>query len=138
MLDINLIREQPDYVKEQLMKLGIEAPIDKILEADQKRRSLLVSVESLRSQRNSLSREIGRMRDKETAKSIIEKVRTINKQIEALDTELRLVETHLNELVLEVSNMPDESVTLGNDESENTVVRTWGKMPAFNFEPLPH
>ncbi|MGQ9554928.1 MAG: serine--tRNA ligase [Anaerolineae bacterium] len=138
MLDINLIRAQPDYVKEQLVKLNVEAPIDDILSADEERRSLIASVEGLRSQRNTLSKEVGRLRDKEAAAPIIEQVRTINARIEALEANLHATEVRLNDLLLQVPNMPDESVPVGKDESENVVVRTWGEMPAFDFQPLPH
>ena len=138
MLDISLIRAQPDYVKEQLVKLNVEAPIDDILSTDEERRSLIASVEGLRSQRNTLSKEVGRLRDKEAAAPIIEQVRTINARIEALEANLHATEARLNELLLQVPNMPDESVPVGKDESENAVVRTWGEMPAFDFQPLPH
>ena len=138
MLDINLIREKPDYVKEQMARLYADAPIDEILSIDQERRSLIASVEGLRSQRNSLSKEVGRTRDKEAAKPTIEAVRGINAQIDQADAELSSLESRLNNLLLQVPNLPDESVPVGKDESENTVVRGWGDPPAFEFEPLPH
>jgi len=138
MLDINLIRQHTDYVKEQLTKLHVEAPIDEILEADKKRRSLIASAEQLRSQRNSLSRQVATMRDRQEAQPIIERVRAINKQIESLERELREVEDLLSNLLLQVPNMPDETVPVGKDESENVVVRAWGDPRTFDFEPLPH
>jgi seryl-tRNA synthetase len=137
-LDINLIRENPDYVKEQMARLYADAPIDEILAADQERRTLIASVEALRGQRNSLSKEVGRTRDKEAAKPIIESVRGINAQIEAMDAQLGTLEARLNDLLLRVPNLPDESVPVGKDENENVVVRNWGELPAFDFEPLPH
>ncbi|MHB0876560.1 MAG: serine--tRNA ligase [Anaerolineae bacterium] len=138
MLDINLIRENPDYVKEQMARLYSDAPIDEILAADQERRTLIASVEALRGQRNTLSKEVGRTRDKEAAKPIIEAVRGINTQIDQMDAQLNTLEARLNDLLLRVPNIPDESVPVGKDENENVVVRTWGEQPSFGFEPLPH
>ncbi|NPV10124.1 MAG: serine--tRNA ligase [Anaerolineae bacterium] len=138
MLDINLIRERPDYVKGELKKLNTEAPIDEILELDERRRALVAQVDELRSQRNSLSREIGRTRDQEARQPLVERVRGINAEIELHESELSQTEERLHRLMLEVPNMPDESVPVGKDESENVVVRTWGKPRQFDFEPKPH
>jgi len=138
MLDISLIREQPDYVKQQLVSLNVEAPVDDILKADEDRRSLIKAVENLRSQRNTLSKEVGRTRDKQATQPIIEQVRGINSQIATLEERLHQVEERLSQLLLLMPNMPDESVPIGKDESENAVTRTWGELPRFDFQPLPH
>ncbi len=138
MLDLALIRERPDYVKQQMARLYADAPIDAILAADERRRAILGSVEALRSRRNSLSKEVGRTKDKQAAQPIIEEVRRINAEIAAQETELASVEDELNRLLLEVPNLPDDSVPTGRDESENIVTRTWGEPRAFDFEPLPH
>ena len=138
MLDISLIREQPDYVKQQLVSLNVEAPVDDILKADEDRRSLIKAVENLRSQRNTLSKEVGRTRDKQATQPIIEQVRGINSQIATLEERLHQVEERLSQLLLLMPNMPDESVPIGKDESENAVTRTWGELPSFDFQPLPH
>ncbi|MGI6207672.1 MAG: serine--tRNA ligase [Anaerolineae bacterium] len=138
MLDLNLIRERPDYVKEQLQKLNTEAPIDEILELDERRRATVSRVDELRAQRNTLSREVGRTRDQAARQPLIERVRGINAEIEQHEAELAQVEERLNRLMLEVPNMPDESVPVGKDDSENIVVRTWGEPRQFDFEPKPH
>jgi len=137
-LDINLIRERPDYVKDALVKLNSDAPIDDILALDEQRRANVSVVDELRAQRNTLSREVGRTKDQSARQPLIERVRTINNEIEQRQAELAGIEERLNALVLEVPNLPAESVPVGKDESENVVTRTWGTPRAFDFEPKPH
>jgi seryl-tRNA synthetase len=138
MLDIDLIREKPEYVKAEIAKLHIEAPIDEILALDAKRRRLVAEADELRSRRNALSREVGRSGGGEAAQGLIEQVRAINARLEVLEAELEATESALQDLLLQVPNLPDESVPIGRDESENIVVRTWGVPREFDFEPLPH
>ena len=138
MLDINLIRERPDYVKDALVKLNSDAPIDDILALDEQRRANVSVVDELRAQRNTLSREVGRTKDQSARQPLIERVRTINNEIEQRQAELAGIEERLNALVLELPNLPAESVPVGKDESENVVTRTWGTPRAFDFEPKPH
>lgn len=138
MLDINLIRERPDYVRDALVKLNSDAPIDDILALDEQRRANVSVVDELRAQRNTLSREVGRTKDQSARQPLIERVRTINNEIEQRQAELAGIEERLNALVLEVPNLPAESVPVGKDESENVVTRTWGTPRAFDFEPKPH
>lgn len=138
MLDINLIREHPDYVKTALQKLNSEAPIDEILALDEQRRATVSAVDELRAQRNTLSREVGKTKDQGARQPLIERVRAINAEIGGRESDLAAIEARLDALVLEVPNMPDDSVPVGKDESENVVTRTWGTPHAFDFEPKPH
>jgi len=138
MLDLRLIRENPDLVKEALVKLNTTAPIDEILSLDEQRRGLLSEVEALRAKRNAVSKEIGRMKDGDKRQTLIEEMRQVGERIKGLDDQVRQVEEQLNEAMLQVPNMPHESVPVGRDESENVVVRTWGQPKEFNFEALPH
>ncbi len=138
MLDLRFIRENPDLVKEALVKLNTTAPIDEILSLDEQRRELLSEVEALRARRNAVSKEIGKMKDGDRRQALIEEMREVGERIKGLDDQVRQVEEQLNEAMLQVPNMPHESVPVGRDESENVVVRTWGQPKEFNFEPLPH
>ena len=138
MLDLKFIRENPDLVKESLIKLNTTAPIDEILALDVERRELLSSVEELRHERNVVSKEIGRMEDDERRQGLIKKMRAVGEQISGLEERLRATEERLNALLLEVPNMPHESVPVGPDESANVVVRQEGELREFDFEPLPH
>jgi seryl-tRNA synthetase len=138
MLDLRFIRENPDLVKEALVKLNTTAPIDEILSLDEQRRELLSEVEALRAKRNTVSKEIGKMKDSDRRQALIEEMREVGERIKGLDDQVRQVEEQLNEAMLQVPNMPHESVPVGRDESENVVVRTWSQPKEFNFEALPH
>jgi seryl-tRNA synthetase len=135
-LDLRLIRERPDEVREALVKLNSTAPIDEILALDAQRRDLLAEADSLKHERNVVSKEIGRMKDKDAA--LIERMRDVGARIKELDEELNQVEQDLDHLLLLVPNMPDPSVPVGRDESENVLVRTVGEPRPLGFEPLPH
>jgi seryl-tRNA synthetase len=137
-LDIALIREKPDFVKAEIAKLNSEAPIDQIVELDQERRSLLVEVEALRQERNTVSKEIGRMKDQAERQAKIAQMRQVSDRISELDEQLRQVESELNEALLWVPNLPHASVPVGPDESHNLILRQEGEPREFDFEPLPH
>jgi seryl-tRNA synthetase len=136
MLDLKFIREHPDEVREALVKLNETAPIEDILSLDEQRRELLAEVEALKHRRNVVSKEIGSMKKKDPA--LIEEMREVGGRIKDLDTKLAEVEEQLHRLLLFVPNMPDPSVPVGRDESENVPVRTVGEPRQFDFDPLPH
>jgi seryl-tRNA synthetase len=138
MLDLRLIREKPDFVKAEIAKLNTTAPIDEILALDERRRQLLTEVEALRARRNVVSKEIGRMKDVAGREAKIAEMRQVGDRIAAQDEQVRQVEAELNERLLEVPNLPDPGLPVGPDDSHNLVVRTWGELRQFDFEPLPH
>jgi seryl-tRNA synthetase len=138
MLDLRFIRENPDLVREALVKLNTTAPIDDILGLDEQRRGLLSEVEALKARRNAVSKEIGKMKDGDRRQALIEEMREVGERIKGLDDQVRQVEEQLDDAMLQVPNMPHESVPVGRDESENVVMRTWGQPKEFDFEPLPH
>jgi seryl-tRNA synthetase len=138
MLDITLIREKPDLVKAAMVDLNVEAPIEEILTLDEQRREILTEVEALRAQRNTVSREIGRMQDQAARQAQIERMRTVGDRIDALEAELNDVEARLQDALLWVPNLPGPGVPVGPDESHNVLVRQEGQPPSLDFEPLPH
>ncbi|HSJ54340.1 MAG TPA: serine--tRNA ligase, partial [Anaerolineae bacterium] len=138
MIDINLIREQPEKVKAAMVALNAEAPIDQILALDAHRRELLTEVEALRAERNAASKEIGRTKDPDERQARIEAMRLVGDRIKALEDELKAVEAGLDEAMLWVPNLPDPSVPVGPDDSANMIVRMEGEPRAFDFEPVPH
>lgn len=156
MLDINLIREKPEWVKEQIAKLNDQAPVDEILALDERRREIIQEVEKLRRQRNEASKQIGRWmgalkkleaagQDEErerlqaNAEQAKEETRRIGDQIAGLDEELRRVEADLQEKMLWVPNIPHESVPVGPDDSHNVAHEPQGApQPQFDFEPQAH
>ncbi len=139
MLDINLIREQPDIVRQSLTVRQLDtAPVDQVLNLDKARRELIQEVEALKAERNNLSKEIARTKDAEERQSMIESSRGIGARIDELDNKLRAVEESLNELMATIPNIPDERTPYGVDESENVVIKTVGEIPEYDFDPKPH
>ena len=139
MLDINLIREQPDLIRQTLRKRQMDdSVVDQVLERDQEHRVLIQEVENLKAERNVVSKEIGRTQDQDERQVMIEAARQVGDKIAALDTQLREVEAQLDTLMVELPNMMDERVPLGVDESENVVIKTVGEIPEYEFEPKAH
>ncbi|HBY98755.1 MAG: serine--tRNA ligase [Ardenticatenaceae bacterium] len=139
MLDLRLIREQPEVVKEGLRRLFEPTEIvDEILALDERRRTILVELEGLRNTRNVESKAIGRIKDPAERQEKIEAMRTVNARIAALEEELRQIEAELNDRLLHVPNLPHESVPVSPDEKDNPVVKVWGQPRTFDFPPKPH
>ncbi|MCL5950530.1 MAG: serine--tRNA ligase [Chloroflexi bacterium] len=139
MLDLHLIREQPDLVREALRRRQESpAPVDDILAADEERRRTLADLEALRNQRNVASKEIGRMKEDGAREARKAQVREINTRIAELEKTVGEVETRLNALLVQMPNIPAEDVPYGKDDSENVVLRTIGEPRHFDFELLPH
>jgi len=139
MLDINLIRENPDLIRTSLKNRQMDdAPVVKILELDEKRRSLLTEVEKLKAERNTVSKEISKIKDNDERGIKIKAMRDVGDQIDALDKEVAFVEAELNSLTSALPNVPDERTPIGVSEDDNVVLRTVGKIPEFDFEPKPH
>jgi seryl-tRNA synthetase len=139
MLDINLFREQPDLVRDGLRKRQMDPePVDQVLALDEQRRSLIQQVESLKAERNVVSKEIGKIKDQDERQPKIDQMRAVGDQIDGLDNELREIEGNLNALMSEIPNIPDPGVPLGVDESENVIIKTVGEKPDYDFEPQPH
>ena len=139
MLDLNLIRENPDLVRTALKNRQMDvSPVDDILRLDEKRRSLLTQVEALKAERNVVSKEIGKLKDAAERNQKIAAMREVGDKIAALDKEVTEVENELQALLSAIPNIPDERTPIGASEDENIVLRTVGQLPEFNFEPKPH
>ncbi|HNO32132.1 MAG TPA: serine--tRNA ligase [Anaerolineales bacterium] len=139
MLDINLLRENPEIVRKALRdRQGDPAPVDSILQLDEKRRTLLSEVEKFKAERNVVSKEIGKMKDEAERKSKIEAMRIVGDKIAELDKQVAEVESELNYQMSTLPNIPDERTPYGKDDSENIVIKTVGEPRKFDFTPLPH
>lgn len=139
MLDINIIRETPDIVRKALKDRQMDpSPVDGILELDEKRRSLLSQVEVLKAERNTVSKEIGKMKDAASRQEKIEAMRIVGDKIAEFDKQVNEVEAELNALTASIPNLPDARVPYGVDDSENVVIRTVGEPRKFDFAPKPH
>jgi len=141
MLDIKIIREKPEWVKERLKTRGEDYPIDEILELDKKRRELIQRVENLRHIRREESERIGKLKKEgreEEAKALSEKVKALSEELKGLEEELKKVEEELEFKMSLIPNLPHESVPFGVSAEDNVVVKRWGDIPKFDFEPKPH
>ncbi len=139
MLDINLIRENPEMVRKALRDRQMETTaVDDVLRLDARRRALLQEVEALKAKRNAVSKEIGQIKEASERQARIEAMRIVGDRIAALDKEVEVVERELESLVATLPNLPDARCPYGKDESENVVVRTVGEVPSFDFPPKPH
>jgi len=137
-IDIQRIRKDPEAVKKAIATLGSEAPIDEIVNLDLKRRELLQELEALRQERNETSERIGRMEPGDERQGLIDSMSGVNARIKQLEADLRENEEALQGAMYEVPNLPDASVPVGADESENVVLREEGQPREFDFEPRPH
>ena len=143
MLDIKLIRERADFIRQRLATRGAgdEAHVDELLRLDEQRRKLLGEVESLKAQRKRVSKEIGAlMGQKKLAEAEAKKTETadLGDRISALDKQAAEAEAARNQLMLRLPNLPHESVPVGKSAEDNPVVRVHGEKPAFEFKPKPH
>ncbi len=143
MLDIKVIREQPEYVRQRLAARGAgdETKIDELLSLDEKRRHLLAEVENLKAQRNRVSKEIGAlMAQKKSAEAEAKKAETrqIGDRISELDRAVGEAEQNRDALMLRLPNIPHASVSMGKSAADNPVVRIWGTQPQYSFGPKSH
>jgi len=136
MLDIKLIRENPELVRQALEKRGDSFALDSILEIDGRYRSLLRQTEELRAKHNEASKQLGQ--SKEKPPQLIAQMRQLGEQVSSLQQQTKEAKANLNSLLLELPNIPHPSVPLGRGEGDNVVVRTWGKPRELSFKPLPH
>ncbi len=143
MLDIKLVRERSEFVKERLATRGAgdEQRIDEVLALDESRRTKLAEAEKLKAQRNAASKEIGAlMGQKKIAEAEVRKaeVRTIGDRISVLDREVAEAEAGRDDILLRIPNLPNASVPLGKSAEDNPVIRTFGERPGFAFTPKSH
>ena len=139
MLDINIIREQPETVRQALKDRQMDpGPVDEILALDVQRREIIQRVEALKAERNAVSKEIGKMKDPASRQAKIEAMRVVGDQINALDEALRQEEQKLTDIAAAIPNLPDARTPVGKDESENVVLFGVGQVPEYDFEPKAH
>jgi seryl-tRNA synthetase len=136
MLDIKLIRDNPEIVREAMEKRGEKAPLDQIISLDEQRRQLLHEMETLRAQRNEVSKQIGKIADKPP--KLIAEMRELGEKITSLQTEVNRIESELDDHLLRLPNIPATDVPIGKDTRDNIVVRSWGEPPNPPFTSLPH
>jgi len=139
MLDIKFLRQNVDLVKKKIEERGQGIDLSAFVSMDAERRDILQEVESLRNERNAVSRQIGeRKKRKEDAQDLIDRMGTVSGRIRELEEGLKETEENLHNLLLTIPNIPHESVVCGVNSEDNPVVRVWGEKPLFDFFPKPH
>jgi seryl-tRNA synthetase len=139
MLDIKIIRENPDKINELLKRRNPELSIDKVLEIDAERRKIQATADELRAKRKSESQKIGMMKKNgESTDSIQEEVRKIGEEIKELEDKQTELDNSQRNLLLHIPNIPDETTPIGTSEADNPTVATWGEPTKFDFEFKPH
>src|ERR1017187_9797329 len=141
MLDINLIREKPDFVRQRLATRGRgdEARIAEIAALDEQRRKLVSEVDNLKAQRNTVSKEIGALKSKgQDSSAQMAAMKQVGERITALDAEVASLDTKLQDILLMIPNLPNESVAVGKEAADNPEVKRWRAEPKFVFQPKPH
>lgn len=140
MLDIKMIRQNTDEIKERLATRGVKAEkIDALLEKDKRRRELLVETEGLKQKRNEVSAEIANAkRNKQDATDAIKEMREVGAKIKSLDEELEEVEATVKDMASRLPNLPNPTIPVGPDESANVELRKVGTLREFDFEPKAH
>lgn len=123
MIDIKLLRENPEKVKNACKNKQVKIDIDQVIELDRKRRELIQEIEKLRAEQKKLG------------KDQIEQAKGLKNKIKELEPELEKAELNFNILFSQVPNIPLDDVPVGKDALENKVLREVGKKPNFNFKP---
>ena len=139
MLEIKFLRQNLHEVRQAMEARGADIDLDAFEKADSKRRKMLQEIEQLRHRRNSVSDQIAEMKKagEDTEKLVLD-MREVSGKIKTLDKTLADAEKQVFDFLLEIPNLPHQSVPVGKDEHDNPLVREVGDPPAFDFQPLPH
>ncbi len=139
MIDIKLVRNEPEKVRAGMAKRRAQVPLDQFINLDEERRRKLTEVEQLKNKRNTVSREVGRLKAQgQDATGLIQEMQDVGGVIQELDQAIRVIEEQLNQILMVIPNIPHESVPVGKDETENQLIKTWGEPRKFNFQPRTH
>ena len=139
MLDQKLVRNNLQEVADKLIKKGFKLDVAKLNSLEESRKQLQIDTENLQSERNSKSKEIGKLKAQgENTAGVMAAVSAFGTQLDAKKIELKAVQDRLNIMLMEIPNIPHESVPPGADEEDNQEVLTWGQKPSFNFTVKDH
>ena len=140
MLDLKIIRENPEAVKTRLKRRGSEFnELDELLKPEEDRRLALKQSEALKNKKKKLSAGVGQLKQNgEDATQLMEEVKVINTSIKELDDKIQTLEQQVQEKLLGIPNIPEDSIPDGADESANKMVRNWGKKPKLSFKLKNH
>ena len=139
MLDVKFVRNNLELVQEALSRRGAGVTLDEFIRLDEARREKLFLVEQMKNRRNTVSEEIGRLKKAGAeAEGMVLEMRRLAQEIKEKDEEIRVIEEKMQGILLNIPNIPDESVPPGKSAADNPVVRTWGEPRQFPFAPKAH
>jgi len=141
MLDIRLIREKPEYVKERLATRSgdFASAVDEVLAIDTARRTAETERQKLQGERNRISKEIGiAKRNAQDTSAIEAEVRAINERIEQIGQDADAADVRQRDLLLSIPNLPHDACPVGHSAEDNPEVRVWGTQPSYGFQPKDH
>lgn len=141
MLDIRVIKNDPERVKAAMRSRNadLDAVIDELLDIDAKRRELTGKTEAMKAEQNAASKQIPALKKAgESTDAIMARMKELSDTIKDLGAELSELETKQQDLLLRIPNIPNETVPIGHDDSDNVEIRRWGEVPNFDFEPKAH
>jgi seryl-tRNA synthetase len=137
-LDLKAIREDPEAARKALSRRGMAADLDRVLELDEKRRSVTTRVEALRAEQNRGSKAIGAAEAPDERQRLIEAVRGVSEELERLEPELARLNDELQTAASRLPNIPDETTPDGETEEDNVEISRWGEPRRFDFQPRDH
>jgi seryl-tRNA synthetase len=140
MIDLKLLKENPQVIKEMLKKRNLDFPIDELINLDKKRRELIVHVQEIKHKKNNLANSIAvKKKNKHDPKAELEEMRIVGRKIVSLEEEKATIELKFRRLIMMLPNIIDKSVPIGNSETNNLVIKQEddGKK-RFGFKPKDH
>ena len=140
MLSIELIRRDPEFVRQSLASRGEDGPLDELLALDAQRRQAISRGDELRARRNQASRAIGQLRSQgqEAPEDVVREMREVGQEIDTLEQETKGLDDRIHSILMELPNLPRADVPKGLTEEENIVVRQWGEPKGLDFPGKPH
>ncbi|RIA55654.1 serine--tRNA ligase [Dichotomicrobium thermohalophilum] len=141
MFDPKWIRENPEAFDAGLAKRGLEPHSAEIIALDDARRGIVTRLQEAQTRRNAASKEIGKAKasgDEARATALMDEVASLKTRLQEGEEELRQAEARLNEALAAIPNLPLDDVPVGEDETDNVLVREWGEKPGFDFTPKEH
>lgn len=139
MLDIKLIRENPQEIQKALENRGGKYPVKEVISWDNKRRDLIGETEKLKALRNKTNDEIAQLKkEKKDTSKIIKQMQEVAEKIKEIDPQIKEFEQKIEAELLNIPNIPDKTVPIGKNEQDNKIIREWGTKSKFSFKPLDH
>ncbi len=139
MIDIKLIRNNPEVLKKALLKRKENFDVDQVLNLDEKRRQILYEVEQLKNKQNTASKMIPvYKKEGKDVSELMEEMKSLSDKIKTLDLQVREIDEELNKLLLTIPNIPNSTVPDGDSDEDNVEIRRWGEPRKFDFEPKAH